>query len=124
MIISADEFENLVADAIDELPKYTEHAKNVVITIDFEPSPEQRTKLNLMPGHSLFGLYEGIPLTRRTNNYSMVLPDKITIFQGPLQAYSPDITELKAQIKRTLWHELAHHYGLSHKDMENRMGES
>lgn len=62
----------------------------------------------------LLGLYEGIPLTKRGTNYSGVLPDKITMFKNPILALSHNQNDLFEQIKRTLWHEIAHYYGLDH----------
>lgn len=100
---------------MDELPQeYIVNLKNVAITIADEPTPEQREKQKLKDNQTLFGLYEGIPLTKRGAGYSFVLPDKITIFKYPIMHSSPDLVSLKAQVKRTLWHEIAHHYGLGH----------
>jgi len=113
--ISNDHFERLVSEAIDSLPHtYTDNMNNVVIVVEDEPTPEQRQKLHLINGVTLYGLYEGIPLTNRSGNYSLVLPDKITIFRNPIIAGSEDIIALKEHIKRTVWHEIAHHYGLDH----------
>ena len=119
IFVSETEFETLVSEAIDSLPsQYIDNMKNVVIVVEDEPSQEQRTKMHLVNGVTLFGLYEGIPLTQRGGNYSLVLPDKITIFRGPIMASSGDLASLKAQIKRTVWHEIAHHYGLDHARMD------
>jgi predicted Zn-dependent protease with MMP-like domain len=65
-------------------------------------------------GLTLYGLYEGIPLTQRTNNYSGVLPDKITIFRLPILAGASTRAEVVKQVKNTVWHEVAHHFGLAH----------
>lgn len=114
---STDEigFERIVAWAIDEMPKtYTDNLKNVAITIEDNPSLEQRVKQNLRPNQTLFGLYEGIPLTKRNNNYTLVIPDKITIFKHPLEQFSRDLSDLLARVKNTVWHEIAHYYGLDH----------
>jgi predicted Zn-dependent protease with MMP-like domain len=113
--ISDEEFSRLISEAMDELPQeYIGGLKNVAVVYEDEPSPEQREKLRLRCDQTLFGLYEGIPLTQRMANYSGVLPDKITIFKLPIQAASLNMASLKAQIKHTLWHEIAHHYGLDH----------
>lgn len=113
--ISDSQFETLVSQAIDSLPEsYTDNMKNVAIVVEHDPSPEQRQKLHLVDGVTLYGLYEGIPLTQRNGNYSLVLPDKITIFKNPIVASSVDMAALTEQIKRTVWHEIAHHYGLDH----------
>ncbi len=112
--VSDEQFEAMVAKAMDHLPKQLEEAKNVGIVTQDEPTPEQRIKLELRHNETLFGLYEGIPLTKRNNNYSGVLPDKITLFKHPLQASVSTENELQEQIYHTLWHELAHHFGLDH----------
>ena len=79
-----------------------------------EPTLEQRRQLKLRCNSLLFGLYEGVPLTRRGTGVTMALPDKITLFKGSLLAISHDLESLKKHVKRTLWHEIAHHYGLDH----------
>lgn len=105
----------LIGQALDELPqKYTSRLDNVLITYEDKPSDDQRKKLGLRCHQSLFGLYEGIPLTSRGNNYNLVLPDKITLFKLPLFYNSQDETDFKKQIKHTLWHEIAHYFGLGH----------
>ncbi len=113
--ISDQEFESLINQSMDELPQqYIKRLNNVLITFEDDPSPEQRQKLKLQCHETLFGLYEGIPLTKRGSGYNLVLPDRITIFKNPMLATSHDMTSLKAQVKHTLWHEIAHYYGLDH----------
>ncbi len=113
--ISDEQFESYIGQAMDEMPEqYMKHLNNVVITYEDEPSAEQRQKQKLRPNQTLFGLYEGIPLNRRGAGYNLVLPDKITIFKGPLSRAVPSIEALKVQVKHTLWHEIAHFYGLNH----------
>lgn len=113
--ISPESFEQLVAEAIDAIPpKFGENLKNVAFVVEDEPTPEQRKKLQLMPHQSLYGLYEGIPLIRRGSNYTMVLPDKITLFKLPMEHASNSHEELAAQVHKTVWHEVAHYYGLDH----------
>lgn len=113
--VSHEQFEALINQALSELPeKYIKRLDNVAIVIGSEPTPEQRQRLNLSANQSLFGLYEGIPLTQRGNNYNLVLPDKITLFKTPLEAAANSHQELAAQVKHTLWHEIAHYFGLSH----------
>jgi len=105
----------LIGNALDELPdKYVSRLENVVITYADEPDDNQRVKLKLRGNQSLFGLYEGIPLTKRGANYNLVLPDKITLFKLPLFSYSRDESDFLARIKHTLWHEIAHYFGLDH----------
>src|SRR5680860_126219 len=84
--VSQEEFEKLVADAMDALPeKYQKHLNNVVIVVGDFPTQEQLNKQKIGPHQTLLGLYEGIPLTSRGNNYSGVLPDKITLFKIPIE---------------------------------------
>src|ERR1044071_6507862 len=122
--MSDEDFEQLINQAMDELPQaYIERLDNVAITYDDEPTPAQREKLRLRCNETLFGLYEGIPLTKRNSGYNLVLPDKITIFKNPILHATNSPAELKRQIKHTLWHEIAHFYGLDHDrihELENK----
>ena len=120
VLVSNDEFEAFVQQAIDALEKQFADAENVGVVIADEPTPEQREKLHLRGNQTLFGLYEGTPLTSRHNGYSSIVPDKITIFKEPLSHYSDDIPSLQKEIHHTLWHELAHHFGLDHAQIEER----
>lgn len=113
--LDEEEFRKLVSEAIDNIPKkYSDKLDNVGFVVEDVPTPEQREKLKLRNDQSLFGLYEGIPLTRRGAGYNLVLPDKITIFKLPMEARANSLTELKEQLGRTVWHEVAHYYGLGH----------
>lgn len=114
--VGNEQFDAMISKAMDELPQqYIAGLKNVVIVYKDEPTAEQRHRQSLQAWQTLFGLYEGIPLTRRGNGYNLVLPDKITLFKLPLQQASGTIAELQEHIKRTLWHEIAHYYGLGHE---------
>jgi len=116
MTISDKEFDDLISSVMDELPQnYITSMKNVSVVIADDPSEDQRTKLKLRRHDTLFGLYEGIPLTRRGSGYNLVLPDKITLFKNPLLQASADLEAFRENTKRTLWHEIAHHYGLDHE---------
>lgn len=117
-IPSDKEFEELVNKALDSIPPlYQENLNNVAITIEDEPTAEQREKLKLRCDETLFGLYEGIPLTRRGAGYNLVIPDRITIFKLPMVAVSKNDKELAEQVRHTLWHEIAHYYGLNHEQI-------
>lgn len=118
--LSDEQFDILISKAMDELPQeYITGLENVAVTYDDEPSDEQKQKMKLDNHHLLLGLYEGIPLTHRGAGYSFVLPDKITLFKRPILAVVNSEDELFEQIKRTLWHEIAHYYGLDHDRMDN-----
>lgn len=113
--ISDEQFSSMISEVMDELPQqYIEGLKNVVVTYEDDPTPEQRLKQGLTKHQTLYGLYEGVPLTKRGIGYNMVLPDRITIFKNPIRHNSSDMTSLRAQVKHTLWHEIAHFYGLDH----------
>lgn len=113
--VNEELFSKLVDEAMESLPaEQIENMQNVSIVVSDEPTPEQRVRLKLNRHESLYGLYEGIPLTQRGSGYSGVLPDKITIFRIPMLYSCSTLAELKEQIKRTVWHEVAHHYGLDH----------
>lgn len=114
-IISDSQFEDMVRVAMDGIPeRFASKMQNIGFVIEDDPTPEQRRQLRLHNGQTLYGLYQGIPLTQRGSNYSMVLPDKITIFKNPMLATSSDLQGLKAQVKNTVWHEVAHYFGLGH----------
>jgi len=112
---SEDEFEKYLAEAIDLIPDlYKSRLQNVAFILEDYPTEEQRVKLNLYPNETLFGLYEGVPLPARNGSLKL-LPDKITIFKHPLMAASRNQADLRQNIGHTVWHEVAHYYGLDHK---------
>jgi predicted Zn-dependent protease with MMP-like domain len=112
--ISQEQFNEIVAEAIDNIPNlYQEKLNNVAFIVEDNPTPEQRIKLNLYPNETLFGLYEGVPLPQRGGGLKL-LPDKITIFKNPLIAASQNLDDLKHRVGLTVWHEVAHYYGLDH----------
>jgi predicted Zn-dependent protease with MMP-like domain len=99
------DFETVIQETLDAMPRdLRDQISNVEILVEDEPPPGQR----------LLGLYQGVPLTRRGINYSGALPDKITIYRGPLdRLYGHDADLLTRQIKRVVLHEVAHHFGIS-----------
>lgn len=116
-IIDDERFQQLINEAIESLPQERmEYVQNVAFLFEDEPTPEQRTKLELRHDQTLLGLYEGIPLSRRQGN-TTTLPDKITLFRLPLCASAQTIEELREAIRHTMWHELAHYFGLDHADI-------
>ncbi|MDP2659656.1 MAG: metallopeptidase family protein [Dehalococcoidia bacterium] len=90
---------------------------NVAIVVEDEPTPAQLAEAGVGPGATLLGLYTGIPLTERTTNYGMVLPDRITIFRRPILEFCHSEEELMDQVRRTVLHEIGHHFGLSEADL-------
>lgn len=108
------EFEQLVIEALDGLPPgVARMMDNVEVTVAGWPSPALLRRVGLGAGDTLFGLYEGVPQTERTSHYGLVLPDKITIFQGPIERIRRTPEAIREQVRRTVIHELAHHFGIS-----------
>lgn len=117
--ITDEAFDQLVTKAMNELPQeYIQGLENVAIVYADWPDEHQLKKSKLKPGNILLGLYEGIPLTQRGSGYTFVLPDKITLFKVPIQMVSHTEEALFEQVKRTLWHEIAHYYGLNHDHID------
>lgn len=107
-----EKFEELVRQGIEAIPKrFLEKMSNVDIIVDDEPTEEQMKKIKLRANAKLFGLYEGIPQTKR-GLYAGVMPDKITIFQKTFEEMFSDEEAIKEQVKNTVWHEIAHHFGM------------
>ncbi len=113
--ISDKQFNKIVAEAIDAIPSpYIDRLENMAFIVEDKPTGEQSRKLGLRCHDLLFGLYEGVPLPQRMGS-TKLLPDKITLFSQPLVSISKDLGELSKNIKHTIWHEVAHYYGLGHK---------
>ena len=113
--VSSEQFNDLINKAVASLPKtHLNSLKNVALLVEDLPSQEQRVKLELRNDQTLLGLYEGVPLSQR-QGMQKVLPDKITLFKIPLEHTASSEEELAEQIRHTIWHEVAHYYGLDHK---------
>ena len=112
--VDEEHFQELIDTALGELPgEHVKNIQNVAILYEDFPTEEQREQLELRHDQTLLGLYEGVPLPARQGT-TRLLPDKITLFRGPLCYQANTLPELKEQIKHTLWHEIAHYYGLDH----------
>lgn len=122
--LTDERFDELITKAMDELPQeYIKGLDNVAIVMADEPTEEQSIKMKLREENKiLLGLYEGIPLTQRGNGYTFVLPDKITLFKHSILRVVRSEDEMFEQIKRTLWHEIAHYYGLNHNRIHELEG--
>ncbi|MDP2967032.1 MAG: metallopeptidase family protein [bacterium] len=105
----------MVNEGIKAIPKgFLEKLDNVDIIVEETPTPEQLRKLKIRKGSFLFGLYEGVPQTKRWG-YGQVLPDKITIFKNSIERVARSEKEIKEIVKNTIWHEIAHHFGMDEK---------
>ena len=113
--VSRRRFEELVGEAMGEIPDALwNFIENVVVTVEEWPTRRQIESTGTPLGNTLLGLYEGVPLTVRTSHYGLVPPDKITIFRGPILRYCPpDEDAIRSQVRQTVLHEIAHHFGIS-----------
>jgi predicted Zn-dependent protease with MMP-like domain len=107
-------FEDLVAKAVEDLPEeFRQRLENIDVVVEEYPSAFQLKKSRLTKGYTLLGLYEGIPLTQRYSSYGLVPPDKITLFQGTIEAKcGNDETAARKEIREVVLHEIAHHFGI------------
>jgi len=111
---SSEEFEQLVVQALDALPVFFQQKlQNIEVVVADWPTAAERKAVGLKPGQLLFGLYQGIPLTKRTSHYGLVLPDKITIYRMPIERVCRSREQVIARVQHTVKHEIAHHFGIS-----------
>lgn len=119
MRLSRARFEALVLKALETIPEPIQiRMENVDVVIEERPTHAQYATLGLTPGDLLFGLYEGTPLVERGITANPLLPDKITIFQRPLEAACETERQIAEEIRRTVIHEVAHHFGLDEQRLE------
>ncbi len=117
-----EEFEKVVEEVIDSLPEiFRSKLENVIVMVEDWPTHEDLKNFGLKSKHSLFGLYRGIPLTKRGAHYGNFPPDCIIIFQKPLEQAFKYIEEIKNEIAKTVMHEIAHHFGFD-EDMLRKLG--
>jgi predicted Zn-dependent protease with MMP-like domain len=113
-----EEFERLVLKAVDELPEeFREKLDNVDIVVEDLPGPSQTGRLRLRSPLQLLGLYEGVPAIKRGSAYSMVPPDKITLFKKSIEYKCRISGQIEREIGRVLRHEIAHHFGYDEKTL-------
>jgi len=119
-----EKFEALVARAIENLPpEFKRKLENVDIVVEDWPTPGQLGQAKHIHPTQLLGLYQGVPQTRRGRGYGLVLPDKISIFQKPIEAQCRFGDEIEARIEEVVHHEIAHHFGLDDKTLRKIEGE-
>jgi predicted Zn-dependent protease with MMP-like domain len=117
--MTRDEFLRLVDEALTTIPpRFRDALANVAIVVEDEPSPAQLAEVDIEPPDTLLGLYEGTPLTERQWAHGNTLPDKVTLFQGPIEEASDDEDDTVIAIGETLIHEIGHYFGLSEEEIE------
>jgi predicted Zn-dependent protease with MMP-like domain len=106
-------------EALETIPqRFRDAMQNIAIVIEDEPSPDHLDEVGMEPHDSLLCLYEGTPLTERTWGHGNALPDKVTLFQGPIEDTSDDEDDTVVCIGETLIHEIGHYFGLSEEEIE------
>ena len=109
----------MAAEALDDLPPFfQERMENVEVLIKPWPGRRELADADVAPGYTLLGLYHGIPLTERTHNYSLVPPDTITLYQGPIEREAGQPEFIAEVVRHTVIHEIAHHFGISDDRLE------
>jgi len=112
--MNRERFEILVAEAVSILPEeFRIRLENIDVVVQDRPTAEQLADTGLKRGETLLGLYEGVPLPLRGRHYGIVTPDKITIFQKPIEAECRNDADIKLEIQKVVRHEIAHHFGIS-----------
>lgn len=118
--LNLEEFREVIAEAVESLPdEFKSKLDNVDIVVENHPPPDVLRKLPR--GRLILGLYQGVPQKRRTSRYGLVLPDKISLFKKNIEAISSSREEIHTRIRKTLLHEIGHHFSLSDRELR-RMG--
>lgn len=113
--ISDEQFDEFMEAGIEAIPKkYKSRIENVAFIVEEWATPAQLASVGLGPRGVLYGLYEGTPLPQRGGR-EKILPDKITIFKGPITKFADSSDEVREQVRHTIWHEVAHYFGLDHQ---------
>jgi len=118
-MLSDTQFEELVAEALDDLPPFFgAQMNNIVVLVEKWPSRRLLREMDVPPGETLLGLYRGVPLTARSHAYNLVTPDTITLFQGPIEHAAKEwedgefLDNVREEVWHTVVHEIAHHFGI------------
>ncbi len=117
--MTREAFERHVTDALRTIPKrFRDAMRNIAIVVEDEPDPALLREMEIEPPDTLFGLYQGVPLTERHWSYGNALPNRITLFKGPHESEATDDDDLIGSIGETLIHEIGHYFGLSEEEIE------
>ena len=112
-------FEQLVAEAIRTIPaRFRDQLRNIAVIVEDEPPDDLLDEMEIAPPDTLFGLYQGTPLTERTWDHGNTLPDRIVLYQGPIEDASETEDDVVVAIGETLIHEVGHYFGLSEDELE------
>jgi predicted Zn-dependent protease with MMP-like domain len=123
MPLSRSEFEKLVARALRSLPRrFRERLQNVAVVVEDWADARTLDEMEIEPPETLYGLYRGVSLDRRGSEYGGVLPDTITIFQGPIEEDCEDQKEMEALVRDVVVHEVGHYFGLDDARLEQLEG--
>ena len=117
--MTREQFQRLVLEAVTLIPKrFRREMKNLALVVEDEPSADLLEEMELEPPDSLYGLYQGVPLPERTWAFGNNLPDRITLYQRPIEEDCEDEDEIRAVIGETLIHEVGHYFGMSEEEIE------
>ena len=117
--MTRERFTELVEEALREIPaRFRREMRNVAVVVEHEPSPEVLEDVEAEPGDTLFGLYQGTPLPDRGWSYGNTLPDRISIYQGPIEEACAYDEEIRDCIAETVIHEFGHYFGMSEEEIE------
>jgi predicted Zn-dependent protease with MMP-like domain len=112
-------FEQLVAEAIRTIPpRFRDQLRNIAVIVEDEPPDALLNDMEIDPPDTLFGLYQGTPLTERSWDYGNALPDRIVLYQGPIEDASDTEDDVVVSVGETLIHEVGHYFGLSEEELE------
>jgi predicted Zn-dependent protease with MMP-like domain len=112
--VDRETFEQLVVEAVDGLPPdFRDRIANLEFAVEEIAGPYDRTRAGVPRGAELLGIYRGVPLTKRHAGYNMALPDRIVLFQAPIQRLARDEADLRARVRHVVRHEIAHYFGIS-----------
>jgi predicted Zn-dependent protease with MMP-like domain len=117
--MTGEHFRRLVAEAVDTIPaRFRKHLRNIAIVVEDEPSPALLAEMEIEPPDTLFGLYQGTPLTERHWDHGNALPDRISIYQFPIEDACDTEEDVVTEIGETLIHEVGHYFGLSEEELQ------
>lgn len=117
--MNREAFRRLVEEALQDIPpRFRREMENIAIVVEDEPSPQILEEMEIEPPDSLYGLYQGTPLPERSWGHGNVLPDRVTLYQKPIEEDSEDHEDVIVCIAETLIHEIGHYFGLSEEEIE------